>query len=92
MHHLPRVRIAYVVLSHRNPDQVLRLVGALREGPAAEVLVRHETVAVVATLTTGAQRARIWATALTLYPGWSVYEDRAAPREIGVFLLTPASG
>jgi Core-2/I-Branching enzyme len=36
------VRIAYVVLSHRNPDQVLRLVAALKEGPAAEVLVRHD--------------------------------------------------
>jgi hypothetical protein len=36
------VRIAYVVLSHRNPDQLLRLVAALTEGPAAEVLVRHD--------------------------------------------------
>jgi len=36
------VRIAYLVLSHRNPEQVLRLVGALTEGPAAEVLVRHD--------------------------------------------------
>ncbi len=36
------MRIAYLVLSHRNPEQVLRLVGALREGPAAEVLVRHD--------------------------------------------------
>ncbi len=34
--------VAYIVLSHRNPDQVLRLVGALREGPAARVLVRHD--------------------------------------------------
>jgi hypothetical protein len=36
------VTIAYVVLSHRNPGQVLRLVGALGEGPAARVLVRHD--------------------------------------------------
>jgi hypothetical protein len=42
VHHLLGVRIAYLVLSHRNPDQVLRLVTALREGPAAEVLVRHD--------------------------------------------------
>lgn len=34
--------VAYVVLSHRNPDQVLRLVRALGEGPAARVLVRHD--------------------------------------------------
>jgi len=34
--------VAYVVLSHRNPPQVLRLVRALAEGPAARVLVRHD--------------------------------------------------
>jgi hypothetical protein len=34
--------VAYVVISHRNPDQVLRLVRVLREGPAARVLVRHD--------------------------------------------------
>jgi hypothetical protein len=34
--------IAYVVLSHRNPPQVLRLVRALAEGPDARVLVRHD--------------------------------------------------
>jgi deazaflavin-dependent oxidoreductase (nitroreductase family) len=60
--------------------------------PRAEVLVRHESVDVVAALTEGEQRERIWATAVTLYPGWAVYRERAAPREIGVFLLTPASG
>jgi hypothetical protein len=36
------VTIIYVVLSHRNPGQVLRLVRALREGPSAQVLVRHD--------------------------------------------------
>lgn len=35
------MRVVYVVLSHRNPEQVLRLVRALCEGPAAHVLVRH---------------------------------------------------
>jgi hypothetical protein len=34
--------VAYIVLSHRNPEQVLRLVRALNEGPAARVLVRHD--------------------------------------------------
>jgi hypothetical protein len=34
--------VAYIVLSHRNPPQVLRLVRALAEGPAARVLVRHD--------------------------------------------------
>jgi hypothetical protein len=36
------VEVAYIVLSHRNPEQVLRLVRVLREGPAARVLVRHD--------------------------------------------------
>jgi hypothetical protein len=36
------VKVAYLVVSHRAPDQVLRLVRALREGPAAEVVVRHD--------------------------------------------------
>lgn len=34
--------IVYIVLSHRNPEQVLRLVRVLAEGPAARVLVRHD--------------------------------------------------
>jgi hypothetical protein len=34
--------VAYVVSSHRNPRQVLRLVSALREGPETEVMVRHD--------------------------------------------------
>ena len=34
--------IAYIVLSHRNPAQVVRLVGALAEGPGARVLVTHD--------------------------------------------------
>jgi Core-2/I-Branching enzyme len=34
--------VAYVVLSHRNPPQVLRLVRVLTEGPSARVLVRHD--------------------------------------------------
>jgi hypothetical protein len=36
------VKVAYIVLSHRGPGQVLRLVRVLGEGPAARVLVRHD--------------------------------------------------
>jgi hypothetical protein len=36
------VTVAYVVVSYRNPAQVLRLVSALREGPSSEVVVRHD--------------------------------------------------
>jgi hypothetical protein len=36
------VTVVYIVISHRNPEQVVRLVRALREGPSARVLVRHD--------------------------------------------------
>ena len=34
--------VAFFVVSHRNPDQVLRLVRALREGRDTQVLVHHD--------------------------------------------------
>jgi hypothetical protein len=37
-----RVTVAYLVISHRNPGQILRLVRALKEGSGAEVVVRHD--------------------------------------------------
>lgn len=36
------VSVAYIVISHRNPPQVLRLVRALKEDSEAVVLVRHD--------------------------------------------------
>jgi len=36
------VRIGYLVVSHRDPGQVRRLVRVLNETPGAEVLVRHD--------------------------------------------------
>jgi hypothetical protein len=36
------VKVVYIVLSHRNPEQVVRLVRVLREGPSSGVLVRHD--------------------------------------------------
>jgi hypothetical protein len=36
------MNLVYLVVSHRNPDQVLRLVRALREGPSGTVAVRHD--------------------------------------------------
>ena len=34
--------VVYIVISHRNPEQVVRLVRVLREGPSSRVLVRHD--------------------------------------------------
>jgi hypothetical protein len=36
------VTVVYIVISHRNPEQVVRLVRVLREGPSSRVLVRHD--------------------------------------------------
>ncbi len=39
---IPLVRIGYLVVSHRDPGQVLRLVRVLMEGSSSEVVVRHD--------------------------------------------------
>ena len=41
-YHPVPVTVVYIVISHRNPEQVVRLVRVLREGPSARVLVRHD--------------------------------------------------
>lgn len=55
--------------------------------PVAELVVHGWSQAVVAELTTGRQRARLWDRALTFFPGWQQYQARQQDREIGVFLL-----
>lgn len=62
----------------------------LRAEPQAEVLLRGVRVPVVARLTAGEQRERIWARALAIYPGWAEYRSRVPQRDIGVFLLSAA--
>jgi deazaflavin-dependent oxidoreductase (nitroreductase family) len=56
--------------------------------PEAVVSVDGVDRAVTAVLVGGDRRRRIWEQALRVYPGYGVYERRAAGREIGVFLLT----
>jgi deazaflavin-dependent oxidoreductase (nitroreductase family) len=58
--------------------------------PEAELLLRGRSTPVVAELARDEQRARLWARATTLYPSWDLYAERAAGREIGVFVLRPA--
>ena len=55
--------------------------------PGAELVVNGRSRPVVAELTTGRRRARLWARALTFFPGWGQYQARQRGREIGVFLL-----
>lgn len=49
--------------------------------------VIHE---VVAQLITGEERARLRTLAVSIYPGYAVYERRAGGRDLGFFLLRPA--
>ncbi|WP_426566995.1 nitroreductase family deazaflavin-dependent oxidoreductase [Angustibacter sp. McL0619] len=59
--------------------------------PQAELEVGGQTRPVLARLTTGPERALLWDQAVSIYPGWTHYERRAAHREIGVFVLEETS-
>jgi deazaflavin-dependent oxidoreductase (nitroreductase family) len=61
----------------------------LRAHPEVQLTYEGQTVAYVARETSGAERERCWQRAVDLYAGYANYKQRAAHREIGVFLLTP---
>jgi deazaflavin-dependent oxidoreductase (nitroreductase family) len=60
----------------------------LRKDPHAHVVVDQRARRVVAEELFGAPRAAVWQRCLTVYPGGAAYAERAAPRTIGLFLLT----
>jgi deazaflavin-dependent oxidoreductase (nitroreductase family) len=64
----------------------------LRANPTAELTVDGVTLKVRGREEAGAERARLWNSALQVYPGWRDYERRASHREIGVFILEPVVG
>jgi deazaflavin-dependent oxidoreductase (nitroreductase family) len=61
----------------------------LRANPEGEVVVKGQPHRFRAVEVEGDRRERIWREALTIYPGWSSYERRAANRPIAVFVLEP---
>jgi deazaflavin-dependent oxidoreductase (nitroreductase family) len=61
----------------------------LRADPTGEVVVDGESRPFRAGEASGAQRERIWAQGLEVYPGWSQYERRASDRRIAIFVLAP---
>jgi len=61
----------------------------LRANPDAIVAVDGVVHAVRAVEARGEQRARIWREGLTVFPGWSHHQQRAAHREIAVYILEP---
>ncbi len=60
--------------------------------PEASLLLRGTSTPVVAELSEGQRREQLWAQALAFYPAWDRYAERAASRDIGVFLLRPDRG
>jgi deazaflavin-dependent oxidoreductase (nitroreductase family) len=64
----------------------------LRHDADATVMVDGRTAAVHAAEVDGEQRAQVWAAGLRIYPGWAIYERRAANRRIPVFVLAETGG
>lgn len=68
-----------------NPDWFHNLVA----NPSASIEVGDRTVAVVARMTEGDERERLWSRQKELYPGFADYEAQTT-RQIPVVLLEPA--
>jgi deazaflavin-dependent oxidoreductase (nitroreductase family) len=62
----------------------------LRANPNAHLIADGAVTPVVAHEALGAERQSIWRNGLTIYPAWEQYARRAAPRQIPIFVLTPA--
>ena len=61
----------------------------VRAHPRVTVYARGEQRAYVAGEAQGADRTRLWARAVELYPGYEAYRQRAASRAIPVVVLSP---
>lgn len=72
--------------SQRHPAWVHNL----RANAHAQLATDGVVIPVVAYEAHGAERERIWRKGLTFYPAWEQYERRAAPRQVPIFVLTPA--
>jgi deazaflavin-dependent oxidoreductase (nitroreductase family) len=59
--------------------------------PTARVTLGDREFDVRATLTTGAERDRLWQQVQPIWPGYAAYAKRAEGRQIRIFRLIPAS-
>lgn len=64
----------------------------LTANPQVQLHVGPDGGPYTARTATGAERDRLWALAVTLYPGYAGYALRAPDREIPVVVCTPAPG
>jgi deazaflavin-dependent oxidoreductase (nitroreductase family) len=60
--------------------------------PRAKVCIKGQWREMTARLVTGAEREALWRKAVRIWPAYDSYQERAAHRQIRVFLLTPDSG
>ena len=63
----------------------------LEADPHAQVTWRERTVPVVARLATADEAEQAWATASTIYPGFTLYRERITERAVRIFVLEPAA-
>jgi deazaflavin-dependent oxidoreductase (nitroreductase family) len=63
--------------------------GNLLASPDAVVEVKGQVVRVKAELATGAERDRLWAKFVAMWPAYETYAIRAARRELRIFKLVP---
>jgi deazaflavin-dependent oxidoreductase (nitroreductase family) len=61
----------------------------LLANPEATVTLDGKTVAVRAVLATGAERERLWAKLVALWPAYETYVERAGGRKLRLFRLEP---
>lgn len=61
----------------------------LRANPKAVLEVQGKRIDVVARQVHGTERDDVREAALRIYPGYTVYEDRARHRDLGYFVLSP---
>jgi deazaflavin-dependent oxidoreductase (nitroreductase family) len=64
----------------------------VRAHPRVTVYARGEWTECVAREAENAERTRLWARAVEVYPGYATYRERAAGRRIPVVVLSPVSG
>jgi deazaflavin-dependent oxidoreductase (nitroreductase family) len=63
----------------------------VRANPDVKLFLRRRTGRYRARVAQGTERDRLWQLAIDLNPGYDIYRDRAANREIPVVALSPAS-
>jgi deazaflavin-dependent oxidoreductase (nitroreductase family) len=64
----------------------------LRANPDVKLFLRGRTGRYRARVAEGAERERLWRVATDLNPGYDIYKERAAGRQIPVVALRPAAG